>query len=109
RARSSCPSSAVTPTIWPGCTFAPTTTASSASCLRSASFIASAYASWDRLRREVPAHGGDQPGRRERCRCVSRGPLAARQIEVAVEVARLLQRPRRPEHETVRLQQRADV
>src|SRR5581483_12466472 len=106
---SSWPSSAVTPTICPGWTFAPTATANSAICARSASFIRAAYASRNRLRSQIPGDRSDQPRGRESRGSLARRPFAAGQVEVAVEVPRLLHDARRPEHEAVRLEQRAKV
>src|SRR5690349_16138497 len=109
RASSSWPSSAVTPTICPGWTLAPTATASSASCARSPSIIRLAYASRQRLGCQIPADRCHQAGRRERGGGFPRGPFAAGQVEVAVEVARLLHGPRGPEDEAVGLEQGAHV
>src|SRR2546423_6093674 len=109
RTRSSWPSSAVTPTICPGWTFAPTATARSASRERSVSFIRAAYASRERLCREIPADRGDQGGRRHGGRNLARLALAAGQIEVPVEIARLPDDARSPQDQSVGLEQRADV
>src|SRR6478672_8032784 len=106
---SSWPSSAVTPTIWPGCTLAPTTTARSASRERSASVTEAAYASGQRLRRQIPADRGDELRRRGRGRRLPCGPFAAGQIEVRVQVARLLVLARGAQYEPVGVEHGADV
>src|SRR5207247_752486 len=61
------------------------------------------------LREHVPAHLGGVAPRGERPRAVALLALAAGEVEVALELARLACDLRAPEHEAVRVEERAEV